>query len=158
MNNISFILPQLYEVLTHEIKIDRVDWTIVTKFAENWKLSVADALLDLSYIDESALARCLARSHNLPYIPSTQLKFDFSEVSLENFDDLMSVGAAPLEEYRLAICNPYDDHRGYLDNKFCEREMIVTERSSIIDALRKHGFHEWIDDDIEQNNYKSFQN
>lgn len=147
MNNSSLILPNLYEVLNYEIKIDRVDWSIVTKFAENWKLSVADALLDLSYIDESTLARCLARSHNLPYIPSIQLKYDFSEVSLENFDDLMSVGAAPLEEYRLAICNPYDDHRGYLDNKFCEREMIVTERSSIIEALRKHGFNEWIDDD-----------
>ncbi|KAB8039754.1 hypothetical protein GCL60_05685 [Silvanigrella paludirubra] len=147
MNNSSLILPNLYEVLNYEIKIDKIDWSIVTKFAENWKLSVADALLDLNYIDESTLARCLARSHNLPYIPSNQLKYDFSEVSLENFDDLMSVGAAPLEEYRLAICNPYDDHRGYLDNKFCEREMIVTERSSIIEALRKHGFNEWIDDD-----------
>lgn len=147
MNNSTLILPHLFEALHNEIKIDRVDWTIVTHFAENWKLSVADALLDLSYIDESTLARCLARSHNLPYLPASQLKFDFSEVSLENFDDLMSVGAAPLAEYRLAICNPYDDHRGYLDKKFCEREMIVTERSSIIEALRKHGFNEWIEEE-----------
>jgi hypothetical protein len=147
MNKSSFILPKLFEVLSYEVKIDKVDWIIVTKFAENWKLSVADALLDLYYVDESTLARGLARSHNLPYIPASQLRFDFSEVSLENFDDLMSVGAAPLEEYRLAICNPYDDHRGYLDNKFCEREMIVTERSSIIEALRKQGFNEWIDEE-----------
>ena len=35
----------------------------------------------------------------------------------------------------------------YLDNKFCEREMIVTERSSIIEALRKQGFNEWIDEE-----------
>ncbi|WP_186645668.1 hypothetical protein [Fluviispira vulneris] len=147
MTTTSFILPHLFEALSNEIRIDRVDWIIVTKYAESWKLSVADALLDLNYVDESSLARCLARSHNLPYIPSHQLKYDFSEVSLENFDDLMSVGAAPLSEYRLAICNPYDDHRGYLDNKFCEREMIVTERSAIIDALRKHGLHEWLEDE-----------
>ena len=149
MNNTTLILPHLYDALHQEIKIDKIDWTIVTRFAENWKLSVADALLDLSYIDESTLARCLARSHNLPYLPGSQLKFDFSEVSLENFDDLMSVGAAPLEEHRLAICNPYDDHRGYLGKKFCEREMIVTERSSIIEALRKHGFNEWIDEEVQ---------
>ncbi|KAB8031744.1 hypothetical protein [Fluviispira multicolorata] len=147
MTTTSFILPHLFEALSNEIRIDRVDWIIVTKYAESWKLSVADALLDLNYVDESTLARCLARSHNLPYIPSQQLKYDFSEVSLENFDDLMSVGAAPLSEHRLAICNPYDDHRGYLDNKFCEREMIVTERSAIIDALRKHGLNEWIEDE-----------
>ena len=97
MNTSAFILPNLYEALSYEIKIDKFDWVIATKFAENWKLSVADALLDLNYIDEPTLARCLARSHNLPYVPSSQLKYDFSEVSLENFDDLMSVGAAPLE-------------------------------------------------------------
>ena len=55
-------------------------------------------------------------------------------------------GAAPLEDYRLAICNPYDDHSDTY-KKFCEREMIVTERSSIIEALRKHGFNEWIDEE-----------
>jgi hypothetical protein len=142
MTSSSFILPRLFDALSHEIKIDRFDWIVVTQFAEKWKLSVADALLDLNYVDESTLARSLARSHHLPYIPCAQLTYDFSEVSLENFDDLMSVGAAPLAEHRLAICNPYDDHHGYLDKKFCEREMIVTERSAILDALRKHGVAE----------------
>ncbi len=137
------ILQNLFEALQKEIKLDKIDWSFATRYAEKWKLSVADALLDLNYIDESTLARALARSHNLPYIPATELKYDFSEVSLENFDDLMSVGAAPLTEYRLAICNPYDDHHGYLDGKFCEREMIVTERSAIIDALRQQGLSEW---------------
>ena len=148
----TFILQSLFEALHHEIKLDKTDWIFATRYAEKWKLAVADALLDLNYVDESTLARALARSHNLPYIPGVELQYDFSEVSLENFDDLMSVGAAPLTEHRLAICNPYDDHHGYLDSKFCEREMIVTERSAIIDALRKHGLTEWIeenDNDIE---------
>ncbi len=150
MTTSPIILPHLFEALSQEIKLDKVDWIIVTKYAETWKLSVADSLLDLNYLDETTLARCLARSHNLPYIPSVSLKYDFSEVSLENFDDLMSVGAAPLDEDRLAICNPYDDHRGYLDSKFCEREMIVTERSAIIEALRKHGLSEWMMDEEEE--------
>ena len=34
MNNTSLILPYLYEALHYEIKIDRVDWAIVTRFAE----------------------------------------------------------------------------------------------------------------------------
>ena len=86
MTTTSFILPHLFEALSNEIRIDRVDWIIVTKYAESWKLSVADALLDLNYVDESSLARCLARSHNLPYIPSYQLKYDFSECrSLSTF-------------------------------------------------------------------------
>ena len=148
----SVILQNLFEALHHEIKLDTTDWTVASRYAEKWKLSVADALLDLNYIDESSLARALARSHNLPYIPNSELLYDFSEVSLENFDDLMSVGAAPLTEHRLAICNPYDDHHGYLDNKFCEREMIVTERSAIIDALRKHGLTEWIEENDDENN------
>lgn len=142
----SFILQNLFNALHHDIHIDKTDWTYATRYAEKWKLSVADAILDLNYTDETTLARALARSHNLPYIPGSELMYDFSEVSLENFDDLMSVGAAPLTEHRLAICNPYDDHHGYLDSKFCEREMIVTERSVITDALRKHGLTEWIEE------------
>lgn len=146
----SFILKNLFDALHHEIKLDKIDWIFVTNYAEKWKLAVADALLDLYYVDEATLARALARSHNLPYLPGVELNYDFSEVSLENFDDLMSVGAAPLTEHRLAICNPYDDHHGYLDSKFCEREMIVTERSAIIDALHKHGLTEWISENEEK--------
>lgn len=145
----NLVLQSLFDALTQEIKIDKTDWFIITRYAEKWKLAVADALLDLNFVDESTLARALARAHNLPYIPGTDLVYDFSEVSLENYDDLMGVGAAPLVESRLAICNPYDDHRGYLDSKFCEREMIITERTAILEALRKHGLNDWLEESNE---------
>jgi hypothetical protein len=139
----SLLLRELYEILQETVGIDKVDWHIVCRYAARWKLSVADALLDLNYLDESSLAKALAKANNLIYVPSHELIYSFAEVSLENFDDLMSVGAAPLAEKKLAICNPYDDLRGFLGNKFCEREMIVTERSAIINALRKYGLKEW---------------
>ena len=136
------VLPQLFEILHTETQIDLIDWHMVTCYAEKWKMSVADALLELSYVDETTLAKALASSFHLPYIPGDQLHYDFSQVSLENFNDMMSVIAIPLEDARLAISNPYDDHRGYLEKKFCEREMVVSERSAIIEALRKQGIEE----------------
>lgn len=131
-------LQNLYNELQNEARIDKIDWLIATKFAQKWKLSVADALVDLNFVEESTLARCLAAANHLVYIPGSELSYDFSEVSLEHFEDLMNVGAAPLEDSKLAICNPYDDHHGYLDSRYCAREMIVTERSAVIDALRRH--------------------
>lgn len=142
----QLILKNLFDALHHEMAIDKTDWSFVTHYAGKWKLSVADALLDLFYVDESTLARALARSHNLAYLPGSELTYDFAGIGLDSFDDLMSVGAAPLTGHRLAICNPYDDHHGYLDGTLCEREMVVTERSAILDALRKYGLAEWAED------------
>ena len=138
------ILPELYESLSADIGLDSIDWTLATRYAENWKLSVADALLDLGFVNEVSLAQCLAKAHNLMYRAGPQLVFDFSEVGYEHFDDLMNVGAAPLENNRLAICNPYDDFHGLLDKKFCHRELVVSERSAIVDALRNYALNEWM--------------
>lgn len=131
-------LQNLYERLSTEAGIDEVDWKIALKFAQKWKLSVADALIEMNFVDESTLAKCLAHVHNFSYERGEELKYDFSNISSENFDDLLSVGAAPLVDSKLAICNPYDDHRGYLSSKLCEREMVVTERSSVLNALRQY--------------------
>ncbi|MBX9704015.1 MAG: hypothetical protein K2X39_07655 [Silvanigrellaceae bacterium] len=139
------LLPTLYENLHKAIRIDPIDWMMVSRDAEKWKLSVGDALLELNYLDETTLAISLAQANNMSYIPCQQLKFDFSEVTLENFNDFILVGAAPLKGFRLAICNPYDDHHGYLDNKFCEREMVVTEKSAIMETLRKQGLKNWME-------------
>ena len=135
----KIILQNLYEALKAEIKIDNTDWAVITSYASKWKISVAEALLDLNIIEESILARCLAISHSLTYIPATNLKFDFSQVSLENYNDLMNVCAVPIIDSKLAVSNPDDDHRGFLGQKFCEREMVVSERSGIMEALRKYG-------------------
>ena len=143
----DFNLQQLYKILNATINIDKIDWTIVLKYAEKWKTSVTDSLLDLNFVDETTLAKCLAKSYHLTYIPGHELNFNFTQVSFENFDDLMNVCAAPLDDNKLAICDPFDDHRGYLENRFCEREMIVTERSAIIAALREFGLSEWLDEE-----------
>lgn len=131
-------LHSLYEQISTEAGIDPVDWIIATKFAQKWKLSVADALIELHFVDESTMAKCLAHVHELPYVKGEELKYDFSHINNENFDDLINVGAAPLAGAQLAICNPYDDHRGYLSSPLFEREMIVTERSSVLEALQRH--------------------
>ncbi len=143
IKNQDIVLQNLFNILKEDIKIDTTDWIFVSNFAEKWKLSIADVLLDLNYVTETTLAKALAQAHNLPYIPSHELSFDFTQMSIESFDDLLSVCAAPLTQFRLAISNPYDDHHGYLDYKFCKREMIVSERSAIIEALRSYGMREW---------------
>jgi len=141
----TLVLPELFESIGKFVAIDETDWTFATRFAEKWKVSVADALLDLHFLDETVLAQALASAHELPYVPGGELVCDFSEISFEDYDDLLSVGAAPLKENRLAICNPYDDHRGYLGNRLCEREMVVTERTDLYEALRKQGIERWMD-------------
>lgn len=138
------ILPELLEALQPLVPLDQTDWLFATRFAERWKLSVADALLDLHFVDETRLARALARAYHLEYLPGTELQCDFSEIDFEGFNDLLSVGAAPLQNDRLAICNPIDDHRGILGNRLCQREMVVTERSHLFEALRQQSLSEWL--------------
>jgi hypothetical protein len=141
----SLTLPELFEAIGKFVAIDPTDWHFATRFAEKWKVSVADALLDLHFLDETALAKALAAAHELQYVEGSDLQCDFSEISFEDYDDLLAVGAAPLNENRLAICNPYDDHRGFLGNRLCAREMVVTERSQLYEALRKQGLERWLD-------------
>lgn len=138
------VLPELFTALQSLINLDLIDWHFATRFAEKWKLSVADALLDLNFIDETSLAKSLAQAHNLNYLSGQNIKCDFTDIDFETFDDLMSVGAAPLDEFRLAICNPYDDHRGNLGNRICQREMVVTERTYLYEALRRQSLTEWL--------------
>ena len=142
-------LPELFEVLTLQMGIDPVDWGLATRFAERWKISVADALVDLNFVDESRLAKSLAEAHHLDYLPAAKLEVDLSDISYEDYEDLVAVGAAPLNEHKLAICNPYDDHRGYLGNKMCERQMVVTERSGLYAALREAGADKWYETNVE---------
>jgi hypothetical protein len=142
----TLVLPELFEALHHTSSVDATDWCIASRFAEKWKVSVADALLDLNFIDETALAKALASSHQLEYISGARLPADFNMVTVEEYDDLLAVGAIPLEDNRLAICNPYDDLRGYLGNHLCEREMVVTERSKVYEALREQGMKRWLEE------------
>jgi|GEM_PF-648285 len=141
----AIALPELFEAISKSQGLDLTDWSFATRFAEKWKTSVADALLDLNFLDETTLARSLALAHELPYVSGTQLVCDFTDISIEDYDDLLAVGAAPLAEGKLAICNPYDDLRGYLGNRLCEREMVVTERSCLYEALRKQGIERWLE-------------
>lgn len=138
-------LPELFESLEQMTQIDVVDWSLACSFAEHWKLAVGDALLDLKFVDETTLAKALAKAHNIPYLSGSELVCDFSDIDFETFQDLLSVGAAPLQDNRLAICNPYDDLRGNLGPRLCQREWVVTERSVLFEALRKQGLSEWID-------------
>lgn len=138
---VTSVLPELYATLSQSADLDLVDWKMSTQYAETWKLSVVDALLDLHFVNETILAKCLAHASNLTYHPGSLLIFDFSGVGFEFFDDLMSVGAAPLENQKLAICNPYEDLHGLLDVTLCQRELIVSERSTIIDALRNYALN-----------------
>lgn len=131
-------LQNLYDHLIKEVGLDKVDWDLAVHFARKWKQSVADSLIELHFVDESTMAKCLAQVHKIPYQKGDKLSYDFSAISHENFEDLLSVGAAPLADSKLAICNPYDDHRGYLSSKLSEREMIVTERSAVLGALHQY--------------------
>ena len=146
----NHVLPELFDALQSFILFDTCDWHYATRFAEKWKLSVADAMLDLHFVDETTLAKALARAHNLNYLSGTYLKCDFKDIDFECFNDLLSVGAAPLEDNRLAICNPYDDHRGNLGNRLCQREMVVTERSHLYETLRRQSLSEWLRRDDEE--------
>ena len=139
-------LLKTYDKLFQVLHFDVVDWKYIIYFANRWKLSVIDALLDLNYLDETILSKAVARSFKIPYIPKTKLEFDFSIVTIDNFEDLLSVGAVPLKGYRLALFNPYDDLHGYLGNAFCEREMVISERSAILSALRQHGLRNMHED------------
>lgn len=138
------VLGELFEALSQATSLDSVDWNYAAQFARRWKLSIADALLDLNYVDETNLARALAKAHNLTYLPGQLLKTDFAGVDLEAFDDLLTVGAVPLIDERLAICNPYDDLRGNLGKWLCQREMVVTERSHLFDVLRRRSLTDWL--------------
>jgi hypothetical protein len=139
------VLPELFEALAQMTQLDTVDWALACRFAEHWKMAVGDALLDLKFVDETTLAKALAKAHNIAYLSGSELVCDFSDIDFEAFQDLMSVGAAPLQDQRLAICNPYDDLRGNLGPRLCQREWVVTERSVLFEALRKQGLSEWID-------------
>ena len=138
------ILQELFEALSHVTSIDLVDWNVATQFARRWKLSIADALLDLNFVDETALAKALAKAHNLTYLPGQFLKSDFTGIDFETFDDLLTVGAVPLTDERLAICNPYDDLRGNLGKWLCNREMVITERTPLFDVLRRRSLSDWM--------------
>jgi len=142
-NNITILLPEFFQALRTMSDIDDIDWVVASRLAEHWKMSIADVLLELHAVDESILAKALARAHGLQYIAGHSLTCDFSDVDTELFSDLLNVGAAPLQNNRLAVCNPYDDHRGHLGSKMCEREMLVTERSLLYEALRKQSLTNW---------------
>ncbi|MBM3382348.1 MAG: hypothetical protein FJY29_07890 [Betaproteobacteria bacterium] len=142
-NNITILLPEFFQALRTMSDIDDIDWVVASRLAEHWKMSIADVLLELHAVDESILAKALARAHGLQYIAGHSLTCDFSDVDTELFSDLLNVGAAPLQNNRLAVCNPYDDHRGHLGSKMCEREMVVTERSLLYEALRKQSLTNW---------------
>jgi hypothetical protein len=139
------ILPELFESLQQMTQLDVIDWSLACSFAEHWKLSVGDALLDLRFVDETTLAKALAKAHAIGYVSGSELECDFSDIDFDQFQDLMSVGAVPLMNDRLAICNPYDDLRGNLGNRLCQRSWIVTERSALFEALRKHGLSDWME-------------
>lgn len=147
MSEKNIVLAELFEALSAMTSLDMVDWQYAAQFARRWKMSIADALLELNYVDESVLARALAKAHNLNFLPGTLIKSDFSGIDLETFDDLMSVGAVPLVDDKLAICNPYDDLRGILGKWLCQREMVVTERSHLFDVLRKRSLADWLQPD-----------
>lgn len=139
------VLPELFEAMQQMSRLDLVDWSLACSFAEHWKLSVADALLDLKFVDETTLAKALAKANDLVYVNGVELDCDFSDVDFDSFQDLMSVGAIPLMNDRLAICNPYDDLRGNLGNRLCQRTWVVTERSILFEVLRKHGLSDWME-------------
>lgn len=138
------LLPEFFQALRTTSDIDDVDWTVASRLAEQWKMSIADVLLEIHAVSETILAKALARAHGLQYVTGASLTCDFSDVDTELFSDLLNVGAAPLQDNRLAVCNPYDDHRGHLGSKMCEREMVVTERSLLYEALRKQSLTNWV--------------
>ena len=140
----TILLPEFFQALRSLTEIDEIDWIVASRLAELWKMSLADVLLELHAIDETTLAKALARALGLQYFHGQSLECDFSDVDTELFSDLLNVGAAPLINNRIAVCNPYDDHRGHLGSKMCEREMVVTERSLLYEALRKQSLTNWL--------------
>ena len=140
----SSLFSNFLSNLKEATALDATDCHFAVRFAEEWRLSLAEALLDLHYVDETTLAKVLAKTFEIPYVPGAQLNCDFGDVDYESFDDLLRVGALPLLEHRLAIFNPYEDLRGNLGKGFCERDMVVTERSVIFDLLRKQSLLLWV--------------
>ena len=138
------LLPEFFQALRTMSDLDDVDWVVASRLAEQWKMSIADVLLEIHAVSETVMAKALARAHGLQYVTGNTLTCDFSDVDTELFSDLLNVGAAPLQDNRLAVCNPYDDHRGHLGSKMCEREMVVTERSLLYEALRKQSLTNWV--------------
>jgi hypothetical protein len=140
----TILLPEFFQALRSMSDLDDIDWIVASRLAEQWKMSIADVLLEIHAVSETVLAKSLARAHGLQYVTGNSLTCDFSDVDTELFSDLLNVGAAPLQNSRLAVCNPYDDHRGHLGSKMCEREMVVTERSLLYEALRKQSLTNWV--------------
>ncbi len=136
-------LPELFESVKSFVSIDEIDWHVATRYATKWRLSLADALLDQRIVDETVLAKALATTRRLPYLSSELLNPDPSFLTIDCLEDLLNVGALPISEKRLAICNPYDDHRGLLRPDLAEREMVVTERSPLYYALHRLCLMDW---------------
>ena len=139
----KLLLPELFDELKKICRMDEFDWRLTCAYALEWKLSIADSLLDLHYSDEFTIANALANAHSMAFVSGVLLECDFTGIDIDAFDDLVAVGAVPLLGNRLAICNPYDDLRGSLGNKLCEREMVVTERTPLFETLRKQSLLNW---------------
>jgi hypothetical protein len=139
----NIYLPELYESLQEYVSIDCFDWHLVARYATKWKLSMADALFNMRVADEISLAKALAKARRLPYWESKLLVPDPRGLTFECIEDLMNVGALPIAGHRLAICNPYDDHRGLLRPELAGREMVVTERTPLYDELHKLCMSDW---------------
>lgn len=142
-SSVNLYLPELYHSLRKFVSIDVVDWHMATRYATRWRLSLADALLDLRVCEETPLAKALATTRRLTYLSGAQLQPDTSHLNFEFLEDLMNVGALPISNNRLAICNPYDDHRGLLSPELTEKEMVVTERSPLYDRLHELCLIDW---------------
>jgi hypothetical protein len=136
-------LPELFEALQQFVSLDLTDWRGITRYATKWHLSLADALLDMRFTDETSLAKALATARNLPYLGAKKLESDINGLTFDCLEDLLSVGALPIAEGRLAICNPYDDHRGLLRPDLTARDMVVTERSPLYSALHTLCMRDW---------------
>lgn len=138
-------LPELFEALQQFISLDSSDWKTLTRYALKWHLSLADALLDMKFVDESSLAKALSVARKLPYLGSPKMEVDLRGLTFDCLEDLIGVGALPISGGRLAICNPYDDHRGLLRPDLVARDMVVTERSPLYAALHSLCMRDWND-------------
>jgi hypothetical protein len=136
-------LPELFQTLRTFVSIDESDWHTASRYATKWRLSLADALLDMQIVDETSLAKALATTRRLPYLAGSALEIDTYRLTFDSLEDLMNVGALPIQGNKLAICNPYDDHRGLLRPDLSSREMVVTERTPIYDTLHELCMVDW---------------
>jgi hypothetical protein len=127
------------KLLKSRIAIDEIDWQLAKIHSDKWQLSLADALIDLHFANETAVAHALAELASMSYIEGESIRDEEVDIDSNDLDALLQVGALPLSQGRLAVCNPQDDHRGFLGNSLCEREMLVTERSTIYKFLRSFG-------------------